>query len=89
MSEYFNGNTGRTLTRNVYVKADGRTVCEPSDKDVAEMRFGIGTELTEAQKGSLIFRRAPVAEPVPDAGQRASEVLPDAEKRSGKRGKLG
>lgn len=77
-------NTGHTVTVNIYVKADGRTVCGSTEKGVAELKYSAGTQITEAQKNALIFPGA-TPEPTPDAEQRSAEVLPDAEKRGGKR----
>ncbi len=78
---------GHEVTAHIYVKADGRTVCAETDKDVASLAYARGERITEAQKAALIFPGAASADPVPDAGERASEVLQDAEKRTAKRGK--
>lgn len=75
---------GHEVTESIYVKADGRTVCGETDKDVTEMKYAKGTRLTEAQVKALIFPGAAASDPVPDAEQRTAET-PDAEKRGGKR----
>lgn len=79
---------GHEVTAAIYVKADGRTVCGETDKDVSEMKYARGERLTEAQVSALIFPGGNTPEPVPDAEQRSAETVPDAEKRGGKR-KLG
>lgn len=68
----------------IYVKADGKTVCSPTDKAVAFLKHGIGSVITPAQHAALIFPDAAAPEPVPDAEQRSAE-LPDADKRGGKK----
>jgi|GEM_PF-5773256 len=76
-------NSGHTVTVDIYVKADGRTVCSSTDKAVAEMKYAKGDRITEAQKAALIFPGAK-SDPIPDASERSAEVIPDAEKRRGK-----
>ncbi len=75
---------GHDVTQSIYVKADGRTVCEETDKDVASMAFAKGDRITEAQKAHLIFPGTGATE-IPDAGERSADTIPDAEKRGGKR----
>jgi hypothetical protein len=75
---------GHDVTESIYVKADGRTVCSETDKDVASMAHAKGDRITEAQKARLIFPR-PSATEIPDAGERSADTIPDAEKRGGKR----
>jgi hypothetical protein len=73
-------NTGHTVTSHIFVKADGKTVCESTDKEVAELKYAKGSTITEAQKAALIFPgQSP--EPTPDAEHRSAEHVPDAEKR--------
>jgi hypothetical protein len=69
---------------NIYVKADGKTVCAGTDKEVAFLKHGINSVITPAQHAALIFPDTGVATEVPDAGERGAETLPDAEKRGGK-----
>lgn len=73
-------NTGHTVTSHIYVKADGKTVCDSTDKEVAEMKYAAGTILTEAQKNALVFP-GQSAESVPDAEHRSAKHVPDAERR--------
>lgn len=73
---------GHEVAESIYVKADGRTVCDEKDKDVAQMKYAKGDRLTEAQVAGLIFPRAG-AEPVPDAAARAADTIPDADTRAG------
>jgi hypothetical protein len=70
---------------NIYVKADGKTVCGSKDKDVAFLKYGINKVISPAQHAALIFPDAGTAQPTPDAEQRSAEVVPDAEKRGGRR----
>ena len=74
---------GFTVTQNIYVKADRKTVCAPTDKQVAFLKYGIGTVITPAQRAELIFPESRT-ETLPDAEQRVAET-PDVEKRGGKR----
>lgn len=71
-------------SEHIYVKADGRTVCGATDKDVAFQVYTKGDRLTKAQFDALIFPDAGKPEPLPDAEQRSAE-LGDADKRGGKK----
>ncbi len=77
---------GHDVTQSIYVKADGRTVCSETDKDVASMVFTKGDRITEAQRSALIFPGGNTDE-IPDASKRSADVIPDAETRVGKKAK--
>ena len=70
-------------TAPIYVAADGCTVVGKEDKRVAFLKFGINAVITPAQHAALIFPDAGPVDAVPDAEQRASAELPDAEQRGG------
>lgn len=76
---------GHEVIEPIYVKADGRTVCGETDKDVASMRYAKGDRLTESEVASLIFPGAGKPEPLPDSVDRGADTIPDAEKRRGKK----
>jgi hypothetical protein len=68
-----------TVSKNIYVAGDGKTVVEPTDKRVAFLKYSIGSQVTEAQYGALIFPELG-PEPLADAEQR-SAAPQDSEKR--------
>jgi hypothetical protein len=73
-------SVGYVVKENIYVKADRKTVVAPTDKEVAFLRYGIGTVITPAQNAELIFPDTG-AGPLPDASQRSAAEVPDAPAR--------
>lgn len=87
MTEKFEQVTANFKVReNIYVTEDGKTVVPATDKRVAFLKFGIGAVISPAQHAALIFPSGNATE-IPDAAERSADVIPDAEKRGGKRAK--
>lgn len=71
-------------TGPIYVREDGKTVCEESHPQVAFMKYGKGATLKKAQAEELVFPQAALSEPLPDSDSRQAQVA-DAETRRGRK----